>query len=131
MLGGFAEQAVKMIELSGKSIMALNATPSNWWEPCYNQGAEIRNHVPLSKNVVSGDGDSITPIEELSWDACLDECAMVQWCIDTEAGQQLGQLSVKKGRGEQLAIANASPTSVGSTPGAAWFKRAHVNKCGF
>ena len=63
--------AVKMIELSGKSItgtcMASNATPSNWWEPCYNQGAEIRNHVPLSKNVVSGDGDSITPIEELSW----------------------------------------------------------------
>ena len=47
--------------------MASNATPSNWWEPCYNQGAEIRNHVPLSKNVVSGDGDSITPIEELSW----------------------------------------------------------------
>ena len=64
---GFAEQAVKMIELTGKSIMAANATPSNWWEPCYSQGAEIRNHVPLTKNVVSGDGDSITPIEELSW----------------------------------------------------------------
>ena len=62
---GFAEQAVKMIELSGKSIMASNATPSNWWEPCYSQGAEIRNHVPLSKNVVSGDGDSITPIDIL------------------------------------------------------------------
>ena len=63
---GFAEQAVKMIELSGKSIMASNATPSNWWEPCYSQGAEIRNHVPMTKNLVSGDGDSITPIEELS-----------------------------------------------------------------
>lgn len=64
---GFAEQAIKMIELSGKSIMASNATPSNWWEPCYSQGAEIRNHVPMTKNVVSGDGDAITPIEELSW----------------------------------------------------------------
>jgi hypothetical protein len=64
---GFAEQAVKMIELSGKSIMAANATPSSWWEPCYSQGAEIRNHVPITKNVISGDGDSITPIEELSW----------------------------------------------------------------
>jgi hypothetical protein len=30
---GFAEQAVKMVELSGKSIMASNATPSSWWEP--------------------------------------------------------------------------------------------------
>jgi hypothetical protein len=27
---GFAEQAVKMVELSGKSIMASNATPSMW-----------------------------------------------------------------------------------------------------
>ena len=64
---GFSEQAVKMIELTGKSIMASNATPIDWWEPCYAQAAEIRNHVPMTKNLVSGDGDAITPIEELSW----------------------------------------------------------------
>ena len=63
---GFAEQAVKMIELTTKSIMASNAVPQDWWEPCANQAAEIRNHVPLSRNVKSGDGDAITPIEELS-----------------------------------------------------------------
>eukprot|EP01044_Picomonas_judraskeda_P002136 COSAG03_NODE_146_length_11610_cov_7.478586_2_plen_53_part_00 len=42
--------------LSGKSIMAANAAPSSWWEPCYSQGAEIRNHAPITKNVVSEDG---------------------------------------------------------------------------
>jgi hypothetical protein len=63
---GFAEGAVKMIELTCKAIMANNAVPADWWEPCCNQAAEIRNHVPLTRNVKSGDGDAITPIEQLS-----------------------------------------------------------------
>ena len=64
---GFVKQACKQIELTGKSIMASNATPADWWDPCFNQAGEIRNHVPLTKNIVSGDGDAKTPIEELSW----------------------------------------------------------------
>ena len=64
---GFQEQAVKMIELGAKAIMAQTACPASWWEYCVDQTAEIRNHVPLSMNVTSADGDTVCPIEELSY----------------------------------------------------------------
>lgn len=63
---GFQEQAVKMIELGAKAIMAQTACPASWWEYCCDQAAEIRDHIPLSLNVTSADGDTICPIEELS-----------------------------------------------------------------
>lgn len=63
---GFQEQAVKMIELGAKAIMAQTACPASWWEYCCDQAAEIRDHVPLSRNVSSADGDAVCPIEELS-----------------------------------------------------------------
>jgi hypothetical protein len=63
---GFQEQAVKMIELGAKAIMAQTACPSTWWEYCCDQACEIRCHVPLSLNITSADGDTVCPIEELS-----------------------------------------------------------------
>ena len=51
---GFAEQAVKMIELTGKSIMASNATPSNWWEPCWESPRGRAEFVRLKKKKKSG-----------------------------------------------------------------------------
>ena len=63
---GFCENAVKQIELSAKAIMAEQCTPSNWWEPAVDQAADMRNHVPLSRSVVSVDGDAPCPIEVLS-----------------------------------------------------------------
>ena len=63
---GFQEQAVKQIELTCKALLAEGACQADWWEPAADQAAEIRNHVPLSRNIKSKDGDAITPIEELS-----------------------------------------------------------------
>ena len=63
---GYQEQAVKMIELGAKAIMAQAACPAAWWEYCVDQAAEIRDHIPLSTNVTSADGDTVCPIEELS-----------------------------------------------------------------
>ena len=63
---GFAESAVKQIELTCKAIMAENAVPSSWHEPCCDNAEDLRNHVPLSRNVRSEDGDAETPIEQLS-----------------------------------------------------------------
>ena len=55
---GFQESAVKIIELGAKAIMSQTACPASWWEYCVDQAAEIRDHVPLSKNVTSPDGDT-------------------------------------------------------------------------
>ena len=63
---GFAESAVKAIELTCKAILAEQACPASWWEPCCDNAEDLRNHVPLSRNVRSEDGDAVTPIEELS-----------------------------------------------------------------
>jgi hypothetical protein len=55
---GFAETSC-LCEWPADRISRQKATLS--------QAGEIRNHVPLTRNVLSGDGDAITPIEELSW----------------------------------------------------------------
>jgi hypothetical protein len=63
---GFEENAVKMIELSAKALMSENPVPTNWWELAADQGAELRNHVPASRNIKTDDGDAACPLEELS-----------------------------------------------------------------
>ena len=63
---GFQENAVKQMEIGTKAMMLQNSTPASWWELCMDQHAEIRNHVPMSSNVTSKDGDGPTPIEQMS-----------------------------------------------------------------
>ena len=65
----FAENAVKQIELGTKYIMAENSLPIEWFEFACDQAAQIRNLLPLNRDMTSGDGDAVRPSERLSQDS--------------------------------------------------------------
>ena len=65
----FAENAVKQIELGTKYIMAENSLPIEWYSIACDQAAEIRNLLPMNRDVTSNDGDAPRPIERLSQDS--------------------------------------------------------------
>ena len=60
------ENTMRQIEMSMKAIMLENSLPIEWWEDALRQAIILRNLVPASKNVKSGDGDAIRPLEQLS-----------------------------------------------------------------
>ena len=60
------ETAVKIIELGTKTIMTERMLPIDWWQEAADQACELRNYQPLSKSVVSSDGDAIRPLEEIT-----------------------------------------------------------------
>lgn len=60
------ETAVKIIELGTKTIMTERMLPVDWWQEAADQACELRNYQPLSKSIVSSDGDAIRPLEQIT-----------------------------------------------------------------
>ena len=50
----------EQIELGTKYIMAENSLPIEWFEFACDQAAQIRNLLPLNRDMTSGDGDAVT-----------------------------------------------------------------------
>ena len=52
-----------------KYIMAETSLPIEWYSIACDQAAEIRNLLPMNRDVTSNDGDAPRPIERLSQDS--------------------------------------------------------------
>ena len=61
-----AEAAVKHIEVMMKSIMLQTLLPPKFWEEAAEQARFLRCHLPLNRNIISKDGDTMKPQEEIT-----------------------------------------------------------------
>ena len=61
-----AEAAVKHIEIMMKSIMLQTLLPPTFWEEAAEQANFLRRHLPLNRNIISKDGDTMKPEEEIT-----------------------------------------------------------------
>ena len=60
------EAAVKHISHPAKSIMLNSSLPPMWIQECIDQAIVLRNNLPLSRDVVSKDGNTVRPLERMS-----------------------------------------------------------------
>ena len=61
-----AENAVLQIEKGTKTLMLTTRLATEMWQLAADQAAELRNLHPLTRNIVSSDGDAVRPIEQLT-----------------------------------------------------------------
>ena len=61
-----AENSVKQIEITARSILLSRSLPTFFIEDAANQAADIRNYYPLARDCKSGDGDTRRPFERIT-----------------------------------------------------------------
>ena len=60
------EAAVKDVELGTKRLMLALSLPADKWRWCQKSFIWLRRRFPRQRDVVSADGDTITPLERIS-----------------------------------------------------------------
>jgi hypothetical protein len=94
-----AEAAVKHLSHTAKGIMLSNSLPPEWIQECFNQAVDIRNNMPLVRNIVSKDGDTIRPREEITHDKVSE--ARVQQDSTTRGSCRINVHGIQKQSQEQ------------------------------
>ena len=61
-----AEYGVRQLETITKALMLSTTLPTAYWSYAVNTGAHLKSLMPLTKNVISRDGDAVKPLQQLT-----------------------------------------------------------------
>ena len=61
-----AEYGVRQLETITKALMLSTTLPTAYWSYAVNTGVHLKSLMPLTKNIISRDGDAVKPLQQLT-----------------------------------------------------------------